>query len=172
MRFNSSRDCGIMVIFDLNPPFTCWVFAVRVTWNSSNFQQFLYTSHQHLILNQIFITIHQKLRDPSRLTPWHRVFLEFASQLIKKHFTFTKSKDRCTQSLALKPILSQLISLDTFTHHFYNTHYNTIPLFTPRSPLTLKRLNFFSIWYKTSNRTPQETRYVFATKSNRLMLYR
>jgi hypothetical protein len=41
------------------------------------------------------------------------------------------------------------------------------------SPLTLKRLNFFTVLYNTSNsvRTSQDTNYVFATKPNRLMLF-
>jgi hypothetical protein len=37
--------------------------------------------------------------------------------------------------------------------------------------LTLYRLNFFTILYKNSVRTSQETHYVSAAKPNRLMLF-
>jgi hypothetical protein len=84
MRFDISRDGGTSVIFDLNAPFKCWVATAGDSWTSSNFPQLLYISHQHPILNEIFITIHQKLRDHSHITTWYRVFFEIASRLIKK----------------------------------------------------------------------------------------
>jgi hypothetical protein len=38
--------------------------------------------------------------------------------------------------------------------------------------LTLKRLNYFYVIYKNSDRTSQETHYVSATKPNKLMLFK